>query len=214
METSNKKKVYGIGNYSKGQFQASHKGQSTRHYKLWQGMLKRVTKGRRTYRGCTVDDRFLDFQTFAEWANVQIGFDNISFQLDKDILIPGNKVYSPEACCFVPSRINNLFIIPRASEKIANLPTGIYLASTGHYEVRCSQGGRDRRVGTFILMEDALRAYKASKEVSVKEIAMQYRGQISESVFDRLMTWEFDFDGELAIYHAKRAAQQSKGEKT
>lgn len=209
MQVNDKKKVYGIGNYSKGQFQATHKGISSRHYKLWQGMLKRATKRLRTYVDCTVDERFLDFQVFAEWANAQVGFSNPSFQLDKDILIQGNKVYSPEACSFVPSIINNMFYVPKSFEKIDHLPTGICLASTGHYEVRCSRNGQSKRVGTFVLIEDALYAYKESKEASVKETAMQYRGQISESVFQRLMAWEFDFYGEIAKYHEKKAAAPS-----
>lgn len=32
------------------------------------------------------------------------------WHLDKDILLKGNKVYSPETCAFVPAKINSLLI--------------------------------------------------------------------------------------------------------
>lgn len=31
------------------------------------------------------------------------------YELDKDILIKGNRIYSPDTCCFVPSFINRLY---------------------------------------------------------------------------------------------------------
>ena len=42
------------------------------------------------------------FQTFAEWCDVQIGFNNEGWHLDKDILVKGNKIYGPDFCAFVP----------------------------------------------------------------------------------------------------------------
>lgn len=46
------------------------------------------------------------FSNFAEW------FDKHhveGWELDKDILVSGNRTYSPETCCFVPHEINVLF---------------------------------------------------------------------------------------------------------
>lgn len=45
------------------------------------------------------------FSNFLKWFN---GNYIKGYALDKDILIKGNKVYSPETCCFVPYEINTL----------------------------------------------------------------------------------------------------------
>lgn len=44
------------------------------------------------------------------------------WHLDKDILVAGNKIYSPETCLFVPNRINSLLI---RGVKTGPLPLGV-----------------------------------------------------------------------------------------
>ena len=57
-------------------------------------------------------------------------------QLDKDIVIPGNKVYSPDACIFVDKRINNLM----TSRNSRALPIGIHFrASRSVFYVSCNE---------------------------------------------------------------------------
>lgn len=78
-------------------------------YTVWEGMLdrcynERSTRSRATYTDCAVATCWHRYSDFKVW------FDKnciAGYQLDKDILIPGNRVYSPDTCCFVPSYINN-----------------------------------------------------------------------------------------------------------
>ena len=62
------------------------------------------------YKGCTVCDEWLDPEhglgRFAKWCNENyyIVEGEGTTQLDKDILIPGNKIYSPDTCIFVPKQ--------------------------------------------------------------------------------------------------------------
>lgn len=76
-----------------------------------------------TYVGCVVCDEWLHFSNFKKWfdANFVEGYD-----LDKDILVKGNKVYSPDTCCFVPHEINILVRNYNRKHKQFNLPTGVY----------------------------------------------------------------------------------------
>lgn len=100
--------VFGIGYEGIGKYTFNN---SPHIRSKWKGMLERcycekwhIKKP--SYIGCSVDERWHNFQVFAEWfeQNYKDGF-----ELDKDILFKGNKVYSPETCCFVPSEINILF---------------------------------------------------------------------------------------------------------
>lgn len=57
----------------------------------------------------SVCEEWFDYQNFAAWWNTQEYRQDV-WCLDKDILVRGNKLYSPETCCFVPPEVNILFI--------------------------------------------------------------------------------------------------------
>lgn len=87
----------------------------TRASILW-GNLKRRLKALQprdeTYYGS--NNLFLNFQDFAQWCQdvpnyVAIDKNGRFYQLDKDILIPGNRDYSHSTCCFVPAELNMIF---------------------------------------------------------------------------------------------------------
>ena len=46
-------------------------------------------------------------------------------QLDKDIISPGNKIYSPDTCVFVEPKINKL--IQGKKRKVSDFPIGVNL---------------------------------------------------------------------------------------
>ena len=81
----------------------------TRPYSVWRNILKRCYTHYKchqpSYDGCSIVPEWLLYSTFKKWfdANYISGY-----QLDKDLLAKGNKVYSPETCCFVPQEINKL----------------------------------------------------------------------------------------------------------
>lgn len=84
---------------------------NTTLYRYWMSMLKRCydqnhLKQYSTYSDCEVCEEWLKISNFKKWFDknyVQ------GWQIDKDILVKGNRVYSPETCCFVPQEINNVF---------------------------------------------------------------------------------------------------------
>lgn len=96
--------VYGIGYVGEGQFSAN----DSDYYSRWVLMLSRCYSDRYqnlnpSYKGCKVCEEWHNFQSFAEWMSKQ---DYNDKQLDKDIKIKGNKVYSPAACMFVSQKDN------------------------------------------------------------------------------------------------------------
>lgn len=41
-----------------------------------------------------------------EWYDAKIYKCSYQLELDKDLLVKGNKMYKPSACCFIPKEIN------------------------------------------------------------------------------------------------------------
>lgn len=84
-------------------------------YRKWADMIRRCydesyQKRFPTYIGCTVCDEWKYLSNFKQWYESHIQENYHEYQLDKDLLIPGNKVYSPDTCVLIPSEINCLII--------------------------------------------------------------------------------------------------------
>lgn len=84
-------------------------------YTKWREMIRRCydeeyQKTHPTYVGCTVCEEWKYLSNFKQWYESHIQGNDCNYQLDKDLLIPGNKVYSPDACVLVPSEVNALII--------------------------------------------------------------------------------------------------------
>ena len=104
-----------------------NEGKDKKSYKVWNSMLERCYSNKSlihnpTYKDCTVCDEWLCFENFEKWYNENYyEVDDEIMNLDKDILVKGNKIYSPETCCFVPKRINILFVNTTNKETIKNI---------------------------------------------------------------------------------------------
>lgn len=73
-------------------------------------MLKRcyLSKGKeRVYSDCEVCEEWRDFQEFASWFDENYPNDGRDYDLDKDIKVEGNRIYSPETCMFVSRQENS-----------------------------------------------------------------------------------------------------------
>jgi hypothetical protein len=195
------KKVYGVGIYEKGEYRAKIDGKMTDEYVCWNDMLKRCYSPKYqakypTYKGCTVCDDWLYFQTFAAWYNehyYEIPLLGKS-QIDKDILIKGNKVYSPNTCVFVPGSINNLFIKSNAIR--GKYPIGVdYHKQAKKYRAQISYGdGKRHFLGYFNTVEEAFEAYKVAKEAYIKKVAETYRIHIPVALYEAMMTYEVNMN--------------------
>ena len=141
-------------------------------YNIWMNMIKRcyseVYQARRpTYKGCTVADEWLSFSNFKHWMEKQ---DWQGKQLDKDIKKIDNKIYSPENCLFVTTRINCLFNDCGSAQGI--YPVGVsFHKSTQKFIARCSRNGKRIHLGVFSSPEEACKSYRAYKNKTVIEVA-------------------------------------------
>ncbi len=103
--------VCGIGFIGVGKFNSKSEFNSENIYKRWNSMIRRCYSEKYqdkfpTYRECTVCDEWHNFQNFAEWFVLNAPENTSNCHLDKDILLNGNKVYSPSTCSFINKSIN------------------------------------------------------------------------------------------------------------
>jgi len=186
--------IFGIGYYGIGKYKAWGGVKLNKNYNMWTGMIKRcydekMQEKHPTYKDVTVCEEWHNFQNFAAWFE-----DNYieGFELDKDIICPDCRVYSPETCCFVPREINLLFknITKR------NLPLGVYYLR-GRYQVSTPTNDKSTYIGFYKTVEEALIAHKTAKEKYMKEAAEKWKDKIDSRVYDALMNYTIDIEKEL-----------------
>ena len=178
-------------------------GVITKEYVLWQSMLQRCysdayKKKYQTYEGCEVSDKFKSFEYFYEWCHSQIGFDNDGngnpFQLDKDLLIKGNKVYSEDSCVFLPQEINSLLVKCTASRGKHLIGVSWNNASKAFVAMVRKNKRKSEHLGYFKTELEAYNAYKQAKESFVKEQANNWKSQIDPRAYQALMNYKVDID--------------------
>ncbi len=116
------KSVYGIGYYGEGFYTARKNNIKTEQYIKWFSMFNRCyntdyQQKEPTYIGCSVSPEFHNFQNFAKWYDIKIYNCSYPLELDKDLLVEGNKIYSPSTCCFLPKEINTAIKNKRHDKK-------------------------------------------------------------------------------------------------
>ena len=194
--------VHGIGT-NDGKYPIKKDDKLTREYDLWKSLLRRCTSKlwceHPTYIGTTCSENFKSYTLFYEWCSKQVGFRNIdekgnSWQIDKDILIKGNKVYSEDTCVFVPQRINVL--LTKRNTKRGELPIGVCWDNIARmFLAQCNNGsGTSKNLGRFKTKEKAFQAYKTFKEALIKEVAEQYKSQIDPRAYKALINYEVSID--------------------
>ena len=138
--------VFGIGVSDMGPVNSTAEGKQVMHpaYNAWKRLLSRAYcpkfKAKNlTYEGVTVCDEWLTFSNFYRWWQAMYvpGWD-----LDKDIRVPGNKMYSPEACAFIPRSLNTALVDSGAVR--GELPQGVSLNGKG-YRARCKDLSHPKR---------------------------------------------------------------------
>ena len=192
-----KRYIYGVAYNSGGKHKSTEGNVTTPSYSVWFDMIRRCYskdfhKERPHHKDCTVCEEWLDFQNFAEWYKSQ-PFTGRGTQLDKDILVKGNTIYSPETCIVVPKDINMFFV--HAKKKSSGLPLGVRkITNYDGYQVSVSNRGVNTYVGSSKTIEGAFLIYKTKKEAYAKSLAMQYKDQLCPRAFKAIMEWEVHID--------------------
>lgn len=184
-----KKLIAGVGINDCSESVHDENGKLNKAYTVWKSMIHRCYSDNYhirnpAYKGCAVCNDWHRLSNFKAWF-----YENYveGYQLDKDILVEGNTVYSPETCCFIPGEINKLF---ESKKKTAELPIGIQLDTyRNKYMVAIGVNGKLKHVGRFNTLEEAIVARNKAKYESIKELIDKYKskGNIPDKVYNAIL---------------------------
>lgn len=179
--------VYGKGFIGVGKFEKTSNGDPTKAYNAWRGMLQRcyheLTRLKLpTYEQCTVATPWHNFQNFAGWfyENYKAGW-----EVDKDLLLKGNKLYSEDTCAMVPGEINVVLLKSKAIR-------GDCLIGVSKKNEKFVAQMNGRYLGYFETELEAYLCYKTHKEKKLKDLAHYYRAGLSTKAFQALIDYEVE----------------------
>lgn len=172
-------------------------GNVKKSYNAWKGMIHRCYNEKEhkrapTYQNCSVCEEWLYYSNFEQWwDNNYYEINGQEMHLDKDILIKGNKIYSPQTCVIVPQDINSLFM--RKSAKREGLPIGVtFFKRDKKYMANICKFGKQHYLGLYNTPEEAFKVYKQTKEQHIKEVAEKYKDKIPQKLYKALYKWEVE----------------------
>ena len=150
-----------------------------------------------TYENVTCCKEWLSYKNFEKWFNsnyYEVKGERMA--LDKDILFKGNKIYSPETCIFVSTKINSIFT--KNNSNRGNFPIGVIyrpdINKTNPYNAQCSTLKENKQIslGYFKTPEEAFNAYKTFKENYIKQIADEYKPYIPRKLYEAMYRYEVE----------------------
>ncbi len=119
-----------------------------------------------SYANCDVVKEWFIFSEFKSWMEKQDWKGN---QLDKDILIQGNKTYGPLTCLFVSREVN--MVIAETANKKGKFMQGVELRSSGKYRATISVDGKAVRLGEHDTEIEANALYVKAKYNNIRRVA-------------------------------------------
>lgn len=176
--------TYGVGYIGIGPYSSTGFGKEA--YAVWSKIFQRIGNTEvpklHTYLDCSVDEVWHCFQNFAEWFYTNPYYQP-GWHVDKDMAIIGNRVYGPEACCFLPRELNGFQVSRIAKE--TGLPRGVHKAYNKFCYCITLNGKNEWHCG-YTNPEDASADYQTAKLKEAKRLALKYEGKIDPRVIYNL----------------------------
>ena len=107
------------------------------------------------------------------------------WEIDKDLLVSGNKIYGRDFCVFLPREIN----VQVRSIKPRELPLGVY-AKGGKYAVSSSFRNHQYHIGTFDHVEDARKCSNEFRKRNILILAEDYKHLLDERAYAALINYK------------------------
>ena len=147
-----------------------------------------------SYRDKDVCQEWFLFSNFKAWMEQQ---DWEGLELDKDILIKGNKLYSPEACVFVPDYVNSALCLSDRAR--GQYPVGVvYHKKDKVYRAHIKSLGVRKDLGSYSTPECAHQSWQKAKVVELENIISRYsmescfKANVAAALMQRI--WDIRLD--------------------
>lgn len=133
------------------------------------------------YKGCKVCSEWQDRQNFYDWMDNNFyaipNKDGISekIELDKDLLIPSNKIYAPDRCLFLPKEINNT--VGSYIPSLLKTDDGYLLRNPAYA----------KSIGEYPNKEDIVKEFSLKKSNELIQLAEKYKNYIPTKVYDAII---------------------------
>lgn len=192
-----RKKIFGVGKNDLGECACVLTA-----YKKWTSMLRRCYEtcyntANETYNDCYVCDEWKIFSNFKRWFDDPVNGYMDDYHLDKDLLVKGNKIYSPTTCCFLPHEINQT-LARKGKDKKNELPRGVS-QHDNHFEVVMSKFGKTTYIGSAQTVEIAFSLYKNEREKYIHTLADKFYkdNRITKKVYNALKSYTININEKL-----------------
>lgn len=186
----------GLGYMGIGPYRSKHNRKSDEAYNRWNNMMFRCydpeTQAKQpAYIGCSVNSYWYNFQNYAEWY-YNNPFYKFGWNVDKDLLVFGNREYGPDTCVLLPPAINSA--LQMRADKPDGLPHGVKVNSTCKHMFEASSSLFDKKtyIGLYATVEEASQAYKEFRENHIRKLVIEYEGQIDPVVYEKLMNFKVE----------------------
>lgn len=187
------KLLYGIGVFDVD-YAASYKSEITGkvircpYYVKWVSMFTRCYSTRQqrlqpTYQGCSVSPDWHHFSDFKSWMQQQSWEGK---ELDKDVLVRGNKVYGPSSCIFI-TRDLNMLLHKKSKDRGNGVSDGVYYhKSKNEYRPQLSIEGKNKILGYCKSDKEAAVIYNTAKAKLIMKNAEDVNAGSDYSEYDKV----------------------------
>lgn len=150
---------------------------------------EKVHKLKPYYKDCTMCDEWKnDKESFYQWVNDGNFYEidgEPTVHLDKDILVKGNLIYSPDTCIFAPASINELFG-GSANKQTTDLPKGV--KKVGERFKPEIKGYLEN----YSTIEEAWEVYRLHRQAKIISTADKYLGKIPYKLYEAMLNWKLE----------------------
>lgn len=174
-------------------------------YSAWRGMQSRCKSPYQekypSYRGTNCVEDWKTFSKFHEWAVRNFSPD---LELDKDILLSGNKTYGPDTCAFVPKHIN--YLLNSFKNGVSgNLPMGVTRTANklNKFRAAISSSGSRINIGVYQTKEAAHKAWQIAKAAEIENSVAVYakevffRADVADALISR--AWKIRLENSMNL---------------
>lgn len=173
--------IYGIGVNDLStpvSYMESGKQKYIPEYTLWRNMLNRCygkdyNSKFNAYGGVTVCEEWKRFSNFKKFYDQQ-HFEGSD--LDKDLTILGNKIYSPETCAFIPVKLNRALAWNSVEDNLAGVT---WDKKREVFSSRVYLNGKRKFLGYYESAKKAHKAWQLAKAEHLEKILLDWRSEPS-----------------------------------